>query len=463
MSVSGTVRAGRAAIRKALVAACCVVLGAVAGCGTGSGGGDRTSDRQPSPTPVTAAPVPRGDGGRTPDDVNGDGYPDFAYVTSYGRPAQPGFYNDEHSVVIVYGSAKGLDPATRTVLKPGNAALPYPLTAIEPYPVLADLDADGYADLKFARQVVWGGPTGVDPGTRSTDLPELTGTPGDFDGDGRFDLPAVEDTQDNPAFRVLYGPFDRDGTPSRRGDSRPDPVNDPDSYNAYSLQAVDADGDRTADLVAAKTADGEQREVFLLNAGDGPGGFAAQARRLRVGSAIASGDFDGDGKGDVVVGDNGSRNDEPGYETEAPEVDGTLTVYFGDGGTPQFLDLGIRGDYLAGDTDGDGHDELLVGQTVPGSTMPEITVIPGSPQGLDKEGLRTLRRTGPARVPGATRDLAAGKRYAHLAAVRDFDQDGRCEVVLRWTLPAQGPSYVWVLEGDKDVVTFQDGHLTGAE
>ncbi|WP_210732846.1 FG-GAP repeat protein [Streptomyces sp. RKND-216] len=43
--------------------------------------------------------------------------------------------------------------------------------------------------------------------------------------------------------------------------------------------------------------------------------------------SLVRGDFDGDGLRDVAVGDSGSRNDEPGYRTEAPEVAGSLAVY----------------------------------------------------------------------------------------------------------------------------------------
>jgi hypothetical protein len=446
-----------------------VVLGGVIGCGADSGD-DGTPEEAPSAAPVSAAPmstapVPRGDGGTIADDVNGDGYPDLAYAAAYG-PADKYGRARQNCAVVVYGSAKGLDPAVRTVLEPNVAALPVKLSPVlRPYPVLADLDADGYADLKFGPDVIWGGPTGPDPRTQSTGLAELTGTPGDFDGDGRLDLPAVEDTQDNPAFRVLYGPIDRNGSPSRRGDSRPDPVNHPDSYNAYSLRAVDADGDRTADLVASRTTDDEQREAFLLEAGDGPGGFAARARKLRTGSSVASGDFDGDGKGDLVVGDSGSRNDEPGYETEAPDVDGTFTVYPGDGGPPRPYDLDLAGDYLTGDLDGDGRDELLIGDTTDTYPVhPDVTVVRGLLRDRADPGTDTLSRIGPARVPGTDRGVKKNDRYARLAAVRDFDQDGRDEVVLHWTLPERGPSYVWVVDGGgKDVVAFHDGRFTETE
>ncbi|MEU9190986.1 hypothetical protein AB0D14_42135 [Streptomyces sp. NPDC048484] len=40
---------------------------------------------------------------------------------------------------------------------------------------------------------------------------------------------------------------------------------------------------------------------------------------------------------DVAIGDDGGRNDEPGFETEAPEVDGALAMYPGrprSGGMP---------------------------------------------------------------------------------------------------------------------------------
>ncbi|SEC64022.1 hypothetical protein SAMN05216489_01240 [Streptomyces sp. 3213] len=72
----------------------------------------------------------------------------------------------------------------------------------------------------------------------------------------------------------------------------------------------------------------------------------------------------------MAVGDDGSRNDEPGYETEPAEVDGSLAVYPGDGGAPVTYRLPEApepartdhgpGGYASADPDGDGRDGILV-------------------------------------------------------------------------------------------------------
>ena len=61
----------------------------------------------------------------------------------------------------------------------------------------------------------------------------------------------------------------------------------------------------------------------------------------------------------MAVGDNGSRNNEPGYETEPPEVEKKLTVYYGDGRTQEFS--GVQGELVSGDFNGDGRDDLASG------------------------------------------------------------------------------------------------------
>ncbi|MEU5343616.1 VCBS repeat-containing protein [Streptomyces sp. NPDC020766] len=454
------------------MAGVCAVVLCAAGCGGGGAGKDGTDrgrgEASPATTapapPIPASPVPRGKGGKVPDDVNGDGHPDLAYLTSSEGGGGDGDA-ERNSVVIVYGSAEGLDPATRTVLKPEDPAVPAESdTPLPSYPVLADLDADGYADLKFGEHVVWSGPTGPDPKTPDTTLPAVTGTPGDFDGDGLLDLPAVEDTVDRPQFRIRYGPFDRSGEPARTGGGRPGPVTGLYATAPYTLHAGDADGDRTADLVAAVdpgATDGGQAPAALLHAGDGPAGFATRARQLGTGSAVALGDFDGDEKGDVVIGDDGSRNYEA--DGEAPGVNGTFTVFPGDGGPSRPYELDLVGDLVTGDLDGDGRDELLVDDLSGGLPLPaKVTVVRGLLGSRSDVRTSALDRFGPARVPGAKRDLKKPERYAHIAAVRDFDGDGRAEVVLRRTTPERGPTYIWVVDGDgKDLVTFDDGRFTG--
>ncbi|MEV0629253.1 hypothetical protein [Nonomuraea wenchangensis] len=187
------------------------------------------------------------------------------------------------------------------------AASPYP----RPEPrcggdgVPGDLDGDGCADVVIsvaALSIFWGGlgPATVlahDGGSGVADL----------DGDDAIDLMAVDKGEgaDGSRLVLLHGPFTRSGRPARET-SRPLPegewpgrlVTDPHGPGAV-LYGPD---------------DGEQARAWLLAGG----GF----REVATGSSAVFGDFDGDGRRDVAIGDSGARNDEPGSETEAPSVDG---------------------------------------------------------------------------------------------------------------------------------------------
>lgn len=408
--------------------------------------GPWVSPADPVSTPSATAPVPRGSGSRVADDVNGDGYADLVY-TAPAVDAESGTY-----LGVIYGSARGLDPAVRTVMKPGDTRLPPDRAPQGGH--TADLDGDGYADILVSGYVIWGGPTGPRDGVPAARLPIgnedawPTGVPGDFDGDGQEDL-AVVDEFDNghigrPRMRVLYGPFTRDGTPRRTGAARPNPVSERDGryWEDFSLTAGGAGGDRATDLIATSNAEG-QAPSALLHAGAGPGGFTARAQQLRIGSSVAFGDFDGDGKGDIAAGDSGSRATEPGAETEAPEVDGTVTIYYGGDRPTKRFKPGAAGAYSTGDLNHDGRDELLI-------SMGGVTILHGSASGLTTDGSTTLRRN------GGGKEVSAYDRPAHLAAVQDFNQDGRAEIVFNWSRD-KGPSRWWVIEGgNHQVAAFTD-------
>ncbi|WP_193241460.1 FG-GAP repeat domain-containing protein [Streptomyces phaeolivaceus] len=400
-------------------------------------------------TPSVAGPVPRGSGSGTADDVNGDGYADLVYAApALGAPSADGDDGRSAYLGVVYGSPRGLDPTTRTVIEPEDTRLP-PYLAPGTLPT-ADLDGDGFADILAGGHVVWGGPTGP---RDSVPAAELGGVPGDFDGDGRQDLAVTEAVgekyDEQYQLRVLYGPFTREGKPRRTGAARPSPVAEAGlGYEDadFSLTAGDADGDRATDLVVTAHGDDEQEPAVLLHGGEGPGGFAVRASYLRTGSSVAFGDFDGDGKGDVAVGDNGTRNGEPGADAQDPAVHDTVTVHYGGNRPDKRLKPGASGDYLTEDIDDDGRDELLI------SVEGGVRILRGSADGLSTDKAATVRRD------GAGEEVPAAERSARFTTVRDFDRDGRAEVVFGWSPVGErggstGPSRWWVLEGGTDTVT----------
>ncbi|KAK1180539.1 VCBS repeat-containing protein [Streptomyces sp. NBS 14/10] len=447
---------------------------------TAAPGGSRSG--APVITPTATAPVPRGKGSKLPDDLNGDGYPELALpLVGSKEETQP------TRLAFVHGSSRGADPATRTVLTLDDLGLPAPdadVPAADTTRIAtADLDGDGYADLvtpvnerlseaeadrlhttvRTVPYITWGSADGPRRGAAATRA-RLAGpddsvdlrrpTVGDFDGDGHHDLAMVR--ADRKSFLLLYGPFGRDGRAARTV-----PYQSPlDSGGDISeLFADTIDGDRPTDLVVHAMNDDDQSASVLLTAG--PDGLARTGRTLREGNAIAFGDFDGDGLRDVAVGDSGTRNDEPGYETEAPDVDHTLTVY----PKKPLKDAPIKianmaGGLAAADTDGNGTDELAVALDTGGVEL--ITVQPDSPGDIARR--HTLTRTAPARVDGEK--IRKARRAARLYGARDFDQDGKDEVVLAWgreavfALYGDRPEWWWITDGTTDKTAFNAAPFT---
>ncbi|MET7906327.1 VCBS repeat-containing protein [Streptomyces sp. NPDC005355] len=514
---TATGAAARAATRTATRAAACAAAVALllTACGPdgdgpkGSHHGGKTAAGAVR-TPTATAPVPHGKGSRLPDDLNGDGYPDLQLPVASGKVGLPS------RIAFVHGSADGLDPATRTVL--GHKALGLPsddvTVAGATEVATADLDGDGYADVtttagerlgkretarvhatvRTVPYVSWGGPGGPRQ-TRSAARVQLTGpedgvdpqrpTVGDFNGDGHHDLALVR--ADRHSLLLLYGPFNRAGKAARTV-----PYDSPlheKRGEIGDLVADRIDGHRATDLVVHTLNDDEQSSSTLLTATRH--GLSSTGRRLREGNAITFGDFDGDGRRDVAVGDSGTRNTEPGDETEKPDIGKTVSVYtkgaaHRTGSFPyRFKIPKMSGALAAADTDGDGTDELAVSLgrggvellTLRSGSSPRSkssSTSSSSSSSSFSEGLggiarrHTLTRAVPARVDGKT--VRKGGRAARLYGVADFDHDGKDEVVLAWgrglafSRYGERPERWWITDGAADETAFTskpfaaDGH-----
>ncbi|TDE45718.1 VCBS repeat-containing protein, partial [Nonomuraea mesophila] len=357
-------------------------------------------------TPAASPPAPprcAGDAG--PGDVNGDGYADLAFVWTgaTGEPLERG------QLVVVHGSARGLDPSTAYVAGEGS------MTG-EVVPQLADLDGDGCADVVIpdrSLSIFWSGrgPATVLPYGGHSGVADLG-------GDDAIDILAATSREGDPdgaRFVFLHGPFTRSGAPAREV-SRPLPegewpgrlVTDPHGSGAV-LYGPD---------------DGEQADAWLLTGDD--------FREVATGSSAVFGDFDGDGHRDVAIGDSGARNNEPGYETEAPSVEGVIRVLHGRDREPQLL-TGLRGSLASGDLNGDGRDDLISGEVTGRSAIVtgKAEILTGSPQGLRRPGLVTTH-SGPDRTPAGKRLKEWQRGTVKTWAVADFDGDGTDELLRVW-------------------------------
>jgi hypothetical protein len=248
-------------------------------------------------------------------DVNGDGYGDLIV-------GEMDIYTDSTTAWIYFGGAFGVSAASATMLVgpkvPGSIAGPIVASA-------GDLDGDGFADVFVGADyflntgggtsmVYLGGPHGPS----ATPLATLTAPGGadlsygdtppcavDLDGDGYADL-VLRGSGDGEAYVYPGGKSAFSSTPALVITA-----STPDTFGwAVSLATGDVDGDGYQDLLVG--SNGEQSDtgaVFVYRGG--PQGLASSPAFTLVGpdgpealfgSAVAASDVDGDGFADVVVG-----------------------------------------------------------------------------------------------------------------------------------------------------------------
>jgi hypothetical protein len=297
-------------------------------------------------------------------------------------------------------------------------------------------------------------------------VPSAAAADRDIDGDGSDDLligVPLEDLgtrRDAGLVHVVLGPSEssraRFGGVLRPGGPV---IGEPRSGDAFggSVELVDIDGDGHAEAVIGspgKRIGRNARAGVVHVVPGGPGGLVRRGTvrlvegreglpgRPRPDNAfgwdLASGDFDGDGHGDIAISAVGER-------AGGAEVAGAITVVMGSaegldtGRSTQFSQAGpIRGrpadgdsfgrSMAVGDFDGDGFDDLAIG--VPGervrrqSDAGAVNVLYGSETGL-----------GPANNQRFTQPMLrgraqAGDLFGFAVAAVDLDCDGFDELAV---------------------------------
>ncbi|UNO41739.1 VCBS repeat-containing protein [Streptomyces sp. MST-110588] len=209
------------------------------------------------------------------------------------------------------------------------------------YPYYARYDARNYRPMRF-NNIKDDGSGGYDIGTH--DL-----TSADFNGDGKPDVVAAE--QDTGRLWLYSG----DGKGSIGGGGNRKMIGTGGWNGMHELTAGDFNGDGKADLIGVEESSGE----LFLYAGDGTGSIGGGSTRKRIGTNwdsmqnLVAGDFNEDGKTDIIA-----------TETESGELffyagDGAGNI----GGESTRKRIGTNWDSMqsltAGDFNGDGKTDVI--------------------------------------------------------------------------------------------------------
>ena len=400
-----------------------------------------------------APPPPRA---AVPFDFDGDRRPELVL----GMPGSAEREGDPPGGLVVIH--RGSRRATPTVITPRDARLGAPYTAEDGFgwsSQSGDFDRDGWADLAIGvpgRQLVsvlYGNADGLlndrRPDTLTNrGLGEGAGryghrlAAGDFDGDGFADLAVGAPGDDvtapaSGAIELLFGGPDGLTTERARTIRRPD-----DSYVAFGrrLETGHVNGDQNLDLVegAPDGPDGQPGHISFCR-GTARRPIRCQPLDDSGTSSVAVADVTGDGFEDIVQGDHVAsaelgllpqgggeirlwRGSRRGPEAEPKSISQELRAVRGDDEAEDSFGYAVD----AGDLDGDGYADMVVGAPGENEGAGAITVIRGARNGnaLTTNPGFTRRWAG---IPGE--EVADERLGASLAIVR-LPGDDRPDVVV---------------------------------
>ncbi|MFI2722566.1 FG-GAP-like repeat-containing protein [Streptomyces collinus] len=385
------------------------------------------------------------------DDFNGDGYRDLV-IGSGG--ATVGGAKQAGAVIVVWGSAAGLDTGRKTVVSQNSPGIPGAAETNDWFGTditTRDLNSDGFADVIATAPgeddgeyhgvftVLWGSASGLTSGSAYRN-PKYKDegfakdiAVGDFNADGKQDVVSVDDNH----IWYLRGPFTKSG--SRGTATNFDPI-DGENISPDLVVAGKVTADGTADFaVLGYDWDTDSNRVWFYKGGStGPTktkkvSLPASASLMEASAVIA--DYDRNGYGDLTVGapragTGGAVYLLPGTSSGPSGSAKKITQSTsGVPGGPEFGDS-FGSDVSASDANGDGRPDLAVG--VKGEVLGDslfyaggVTVLRGGSSGITGTGARWYDYA----TAGVAGEPTEEGRLGASVQLRDFTRDARAELV----------------------------------
>lgn len=440
---------------------------------------------------------------RAESDVDGDGYGDLPVHTWGMSRIHNGHRTLRYAAAL--GSSHGVS-ADRGIGQPRPSRWKGELHELRQNygsedELTADVDDDGHADILVddwaepfndygsrTQRVIWGGKRGF---RGAGQLPAAAGhlrTTGDFNGDGRTDVLAMRPATYNilpgktqcatvfngplrhdgsaahthsfdvsqsgniPADDAFSGDFDGDGrddlvvrTPYEEEDADLDPERDPENPDH-------SESSHSAEMYRG-TSDGLVRTGGVKGVSEDYGGYPEERK------SVGTGDFDGDGRDDLLV---------------RRQVSNTVEIHYGGPGgigtgkPVARVRLPHTHTIRTGDINGDGREDLV---TDPNGVARAARVAYGTGHGLrvarspvpsPKKLYREHRKTYPEAEP--PHDDKAMSDFPFNVTLRDLNGDGRAEVIVDQLLYEGGhggahANAYWVLRGSPKGVSAKDARF----
>jgi len=388
-------------------------------------------------------------------DVDGDGYDDVVV-------GAPGVSSFTGAAYVYLGSDGGVSTTASTTLS-GPSSDSYFGWSVAG---AGDVNGDGYDDIvggawrtstfTGSAFVYLGGAGGVDatadvtmtgPGSGSAFGGRVSGA-GDLDDDGYDDIIIGADGYSMGTGRAFVY-LGSDAGPSATADTTLDGPASASHFSGSVSAAGDVDGDGYDDALVGAHGYSSSTGVAYVYQG-GSGGLSTTADTTLSGPASSSyfgwatagaGDVDGDGYDDVVVGAYGVSSSTGAayvYLGSSTGVDTTPATTLGGASASDSFGFSVAG---LGDVDDDGYGDVAIGATGASSGKGAVYLYSGSASGLEASAALTLEGS-----------EAAAKMGWSLSGAGDVNDDGYADLLTgAWGVSSStGAAYVYTGYRDDD-------------